>query len=92
MMGALHIKQNFSKCHGQLILGNGLADILQANKFSLLGTSTIVDVNDTKRARYCVQVALCSLYLKLKYAVKQDKSCLLAPMEWLKSLLPQWNG
>ena len=85
VMGALHIEQIFLKCHGQLIVGSGLADILQANKFSFLGTSTIVDVNDIKRARYCVQVALCSLYLILKDAVKQDKSCTLAPMEWLKS-------
>ena len=81
-MGALHIEQVFLKCHGQLIKGSGLCEILKQNKFSLLGTSAVVDVNDIKRARYCIEVTLCSLYLKLKSAVVNSGS-LLSPLEWL---------
>ena len=73
----------FLVCHGQLILGSGLHEILKVNKFTLLGTSSIVDVNDIKRARYCLQVALCALYCKLCDA-HQNAGSSLTRMEWLK--------
>ena len=84
MMGALHIEQIFLVLHGQLIHGSGLHEVLSVNTFILLGTSAIVDVGDIKRARYCVQVALCALYLKLKDATENSGSPL-TPLEWLKS-------
>ena len=84
MMGALHIEQTFLVCQGQLIRGSGLHEILKVNKFALLGTNAIVDVSDIKRARYCVQVAVCAMYGKLKNAVVKDGSSL-SPLEWLKS-------
>ena len=82
MMGALHIEQVFLICHGQLILGSGLPDILKISNLSLLGTSAIVDVNDIKRARYCIQVSVASLYMKLKDACRKDNSEV-SPMKWL---------
>ena len=56
LMGALHIEQSFLIIHGQLIKGSGLENILNSNNFSLIGTSSIVDVNHIKRARYCMTV------------------------------------
>ena len=43
----------------------------------------MVDVNQIKRARYCVQVTLCSLYRKLVDAVRKDGSSL-EPWQWLQ--------
>ena len=44
----------------------------------------MVDVNHIKRSRYCMQVALNSLYLKLVDAVKNDRSEL-SPLTWLEA-------
>ena len=82
-MGDLHIEKLFLVCHGQVIRGSGLHDILTANEFSLLGTSSLVDVNDIKRARYCIQVSVCALYIKLCDAHKDSESTIIR-MEWLK--------
>ena len=42
-----------------------------------------MDVNQIKRARYCIQVVLCTLYQKLCDAVKKDESPL-HPLKWLE--------
>ena len=84
LMGALHMEQTFLACHGQWIEGSGLHEILSASKFTLIGTGAIIDANHIKRARYCVQVAVCALYGKLKDAVKKNGSSL-SPLDWLKS-------
>ena len=39
--------------HEQLIFDKGLREMLKVNKFALLGTSSIVDGDDIKRAIYC---------------------------------------
>ena len=43
----------------------------------------MVDVNQIKRTRYCVQVTLCSLYQELVDTVKADGSTL-DPWKWLE--------
>ena len=49
---------------------------------STKGTSAVVDVNDIKRARYCLQVSLCVIYKLLKEAhVKSNSS--LSVLDWL---------
>ena len=62
--------------HGQFIEGSGLREILDACLLVTIGVGAVVDVNQIKRARYCVQVTLCSLYRKLVDAVKADGSTL----------------
>ena len=83
MMGALHIEQVFLLCHGQMISGSGLPEILKAANLSLLGTSAVVDVNDIKRARYCMQVSVCAMYLKLRDAAESDELGK-GPFQWLQ--------
>ena len=63
LMGALHIEQPLLVIHGQLISGYGLIEILHQHKFTTIGLSAVVDVNNIKRARYCVQITLCTLFI-----------------------------
>ena len=68
--------------HGQLIKGSGLDSILQHSKLSTEGTSAIVDANDIKRSRYCVQVSIVTIYNMLKDAHAKSGSS--RPIfEWL---------
>ena len=83
-MGALHIEKVFLVSHGQLIKGSGLCVTFKVNKFTLLGTSAVLDVGDIKRARYCIEVTLCALYQKLKDAVTSASSPM-TPLAWLKA-------
>ena len=83
LFGGLNIEQSLLVMHGQLIDGSGLMDILNQHKFSTIGLSAVVDVNSIKRARYCVQVTLCALYIKVKYAAVNNNSSL-PPYEWLR--------
>ena len=52
--------------YGELIKGSGLFEILSNNNLSIIGTSVVVNANHIKQARYCLQVALCAIYVKLK--------------------------
>ena len=84
LFGALHIEHSFLGMHGDLINGSGLLEILNRLNFTTIGVSGLsvkADVNSIKRARYCIQVALCALYKKLT-AVEADGSAKL-PFEWL---------
>ena len=84
MFGELHIEQCLLVTHGQVMEGSGLREILEACSLATIGVGTgVVDVNQIKRARYCVQVTLCSLYRKLVHAVKSDGSTL-DPWKWLE--------
>ena len=69
--------------HGQFIEVRGLREILDACSLATIGVGAVVDFNQIKRARYCVQVTLCSLYRKLVDAVKADGSTL-DPWKWLE--------
>ena len=76
--GGLHVEHCALIMHGQLIDGSGLAKILNLSSLSTIGTKDVVDANHIKRARYCLQVSLCALYMKLKEAVgKVAHLCLL---------------
>ena len=82
LFGALRIEQSFLGMHGDLINGSGLLEILNRLNFTTIGVSGLsvkADVNSIKRARYCIQVALCALYKK---AVEADGSAKLH-FEWL---------
>ena len=62
--------------HAQFIEGSGLREILETCLLATIRVGAVVDVNQIKRARYCVQVTLCSLYRKLVDALKADGSTL----------------
>ena len=83
ILGGLHIEQSALVMHGELIKGSGLEKVLAANDLSIVGTSAVVDVNDIKRARYCLQVAACAVFRKLKDAYLQSGSA--SPiLDWLE--------
>ena len=82
LMGSLHIEQSLLITHGQLIEGTGLPEILEQHKFSTIGLSAAIDLRSIKRARYCVQMILCVLYMKLEDAVSECGSTL-EPFDWL---------
>ena len=68
--------------HHQLVDGNDLKEILETCSLATIGVSAVVDINQIKRAFYCVLVVLCSLYCKLVEAAKISNS-LLEPCDWL---------
>ena len=57
-----------------------MREVLEAYSLAAIGVGAVVDV---KRARYCVQVTLCSWYRKLVDAVKADGPTL-DPWKWLE--------
>ena len=59
LLAGLHIEQSILVIHGKLIDGSGVREIFNTNELSIIGTSVAVDVNDIKRARYCLQVVVC---------------------------------
>ena len=72
MFGNIHSEQCLLVVHGQLVGGSGVKKILETCSLATIGFSAVVDVNQIKRALYCVQVVLCSLYRKLDYPKKQS--------------------
>ena len=66
-----------------IIKCSGLQEILEKNKFSILGTGAAVNANHIKQARYCLQVIICVIYGKLTEARNAAHSDL-TPIEWLK--------
>ena len=62
ILGGLHIKQSALVRHGEIIKGSALEKILSSKDLSIIGTSAVVDVNDIKRARFCLQVAACAIF------------------------------
>ena len=62
--------------HRQLIEERGLRETLEVCSLATIGVGAVVDVNQIKRARYCIQDSLCSLYRTLVDAVKTDSSTL----------------
>ena len=77
----LHIEQCLLVIHGQMIKGSGLLEILTENKFSMIGLSTVADVNNTKRARHTLQITLCSLFNQLREAMSNNLTDL-SPYYW----------
>ena len=64
-MGGLQTEQSLLAIHDQLIEGSGLTEILTLYNFSTIGLSAIIDASHIKRARYAIQVTVCSLFIKL---------------------------
>ena len=83
LFGDLHVEHSALLMHGQIIKGSGLDSILQRSQLSTIGTSSLVDANDIKRSRYCLQVALCSIYRLLKNAHGESNSTS-SPLQWLE--------
>ena len=83
ILGGLHIEQSALVMHGEIIKSSGLEMILSSNDLSIIGTSAVGDVNDIKRVRYCLQVAACAVFWKLKDAYVQSNS-LLPILDWLE--------
>ena len=82
IFGKLHIEQSSLVINGQLIEGSGLVQILTENKFSVIGLSAVVDVNNIKRAKYTLQITLCALFTKLREAASVSEIDL-SPYDWL---------
>ena len=76
IFGVLHIEQCLVVTHRQFIEGSSLREILEACSLATIEVGAVVDVNQIKQPRYCVQVTLCSLYRKLVDAVEADRSTL----------------
>ena len=88
LFGQLHVEQALLVIHGILIKGSGLCEILTQNKFSTIGMSAAVDVNNIKRARYALQLSLCALFSKLEEAAAENSSTMPA-YEWLCQKAPE---
>ena len=54
----------------------------------IIGTGALVHANHIKQVRYCLQVSLCALFLKLK-DVKDESGLTLSSLEWLEQLKSQ---
>ena len=82
LFGQLHIEQCLLVIHGQMIKGSGLLEILTEKKFSMIGLSAASDVNNIKRARYTLQITLCSRFNQLREAMPNNLTDL-SPYDWL---------
>ena len=85
LLGDLHMEHTILLMHGQLIKGSGLDSILLHSKLSTEGTSAIVDANDIKRSRYCLQVSIVVIFTLLKQAHANSGSNL-PVFEWLDKI------
>ena len=75
-MGPLHIKKAILQCHGNLVKGTGLDDLLAAAGLKSIGLKTaMVDVNDIKKSRYSCQVMTPVLYSLLQDAYTEATNC-----------------
>lgn len=83
LLGDLHTEHTILQMHGLLIKGSGLDTALLHCKLSTEGTSAIVDANDIKRARYCLQVTVIVIFEMLKVAHEKSGSTLQV-FEWLE--------
>ena len=76
LLGDLHIELSILGLHGGLIKGSGLDSVLAHTNLSTIGTSTIINVNNFTRSRYCLQVAICIVYKLLNEAHSDSQSSL----------------
>ena len=59
---------------GRVIKGSGLDEIMYTCGLPIVEGDSLVTLNDIKRARYCLQVGVCVIYLKLKEAHRHSES------------------
>jgi len=74
MFRDLHIELELLRIHVELINGSGLGELMESAHLSTLGTSSIIDGNNNKRARYCIEVAACVIYTLLLDAAEPTKN------------------
>ena len=77
------MEQSILGLHVDLIKGSGLDSVLAHTNLSTIDASTIVDVNNIKRSRYCLQVAICIIY-KLLNEAHADSQSNLSLLDWLE--------
>ena len=77
VFGGLHFEQRMPAIHGELIKDSGLENILSNINMPIIETWALAHANHIKQARYCFQVSLCALFLRLKD--KKNKSGLTCP-------------
>lgn len=71
-LGPLHIEMTALKCHGDLIRGTGLEEIVAKAGFDTIGLSiALADANSIKKSRYIMQVVSCVMYSLMIEAYKQ---------------------
>ena len=68
--------------HGDFIKGSGLDTLFLHSNLSTDRTSAVVDVNDIKRSRYCLQVSVVFIQTLLKRAHVESGSAL-SVLDWL---------
>ena len=62
--------------------GSVLLEIVTEKKFSMIGLSAIVYVNNIKRTRHTLQITLCSIFNQLREAMPTNLTDL-SPYDWL---------
>ena len=84
LCGSLHLEKSILLLCGLLIEGSGLDKIMAVCGFSIVGMDSLVSVNHIKRARYCIQVAICVMFSLLSSAHKKsgDKGPVLQWIKW----------
>ena len=83
ILSGFHIEQSALVIYVEIIKGSSLEKISSSNELSIIGISAVADVNDIKRARFCLQVAVCAVFRKLKDSCVQSNS-LLPILDWLQ--------
>ena len=74
LFGSLHLEKSILLLCGLLIEGSGLDKIMAVCGFSIVGMDSLVSVNHIKRAKYCMQVAICVMFSLLSSAHKKSGS------------------
>ena len=67
---------------GNFIKGSGLDNLFLHSELSTDGNSDVMDVNDIKRSRYCLQFSVVTIYTLLKKAHVESASAL-SVLDWL---------
>ena len=80
-LGDLHMEHTGLLVHGDFIKESGLDTLFLHSKLSTDGSSAVVDVNDIKRSRYCLQVSVVVIYTLLKKAYVESGSAL-SVLDW----------
>ena len=72
--GPMQIEMNILSCHGELIKGTGLKEVLKTSGLATVGlTVALFDANNLKRVRYTVQLLTPVLCVLLKKAYAEQK-------------------
>ena len=66
LFGSFHIEKSLLIICGHVLKGSGLDESMCTCGLPIVGADSLVTSNDIKRARYCLKVGVCMIYLKLK--------------------------